>query len=160
VSITLPGTKTPLSTEDIRAFLRDQPNYNILLDTVEFEDDDLNRGVRFATAKYNGITPITTLTASQINEWVLLCGVCCVLFRSEGARQLRNQVTAQDGNIAPVGIDEKQALYAQWSEWFCQEFDTMAKNIKIQNNMESMYYGEGGPGFGSGYRYIGRWMRW
>ena len=138
---------------DIRAFLRDEPDFNILLDDVEFLDEDIARGMRFATDKYNAITPVTTLMTEQLNRWVVVAGTCCILFRSEGARQLRNQVQAQDGNIAPVGLDEKQALYATWADRMCAEFDALATKIKIQNNMESAY-----DTLSSGYRYVGRWM--
>lgn len=134
-------------------FLRDQPNYNILLEDIEFKDEDIQLAMRLTVARYNALTPQTSLTSpAQLNEWILLCGVCCILFRSEGARQLRNQLVTQDGNIAPVGLDEKEDLYLKWSMHFCNEFDEKAQKIKIQDNMESAY-----GGFGSGYRYIGRW---
>lgn len=134
-------------------FLRDQPNYNILLEDMEFKDEDIQLAMRLTVARYNALTPQTSLTSpAQLNEWILLCGVCCILFRSEGARQLRNQLVTQDGNIAPVGLDEKEDLYLKWAMHFCNEFDEKAQKIKIQDNMESAY-----GGFGSGYRYIGRW---
>lgn len=151
--VTLPKTEFPLKVEEIRMFLRDQPNYNILLEDIEFKDEDIQLAMRLTVARYNALTPQTSLTSpAQLNEWILLCGVCCILFRSEGARQLRNQLVTQDGNIAPVGLDEKEDLYLKWSMHFCNEFDEKAQKIKIQDNMESAY-----GGFGSGYRYIGRW---
>jgi hypothetical protein len=151
--VTLPKTEFPLKVEEIRMFLRDQPNYNILLEDIEFKDEDIQLAMRLTVARYNALTPQTSLTSpAQLNEWILLCGVCCILFRSEGARQLRNQLVTQDGNIAPVGLDEKEDLYLKWSTHFCNEFDEKAQKIKIQDNMESCY-----GGFGSGYRYIGRW---
>lgn len=151
--VTLPISQFPLQVEEIRMFLRDQPGYNILLEDIEFSNDDIQLAMRLTVARYNALTPQTSITGPQyLNEWVLLCGVCCILFRSEGARQLRNQMLTQDGNISPVGVDEKQDLYLAWSNTFCSEFDDKAQKIKIQNNMESCY-----GGFGSGYRYIGRW---
>ena len=133
-------------------FLRDQLNYNILLEDIEFPNDLIQLAMRLTVARYNLITPQTSLTSpAQLNEWLLLTGVCCILFRSEGARQLRNQLVTHDGNIAPVGLDEKEDLYLKWSNHFCMEFDDKAQKVKIQNNMESAY-----GGFGSGYQYIGR----
>lgn len=134
-------------------FLRDQPHYNILLEDIEFKNEDIQLAMRLTVARYNSLTPQTNVVGPEyLNEWILLCGVCCILFRSEGARQMRNQMITQDGNIAPVGLDEKQDLYLNWSNQFCTEFDEKAQRIKIQDNMESCY-----GGFGSGYRYIGRW---
>ena len=151
--VTLPRTEFPLQVEEIRMFLRDQPQYNILLEDVEFKDEDIQLAMRLTVARFNAMTPQSSIASPEnMNEWVLLCGVCCILFRSEGARQLRNQMQTQDGNISPVGLDEKQDLYLTWSNHFCTEFDDKAQKIKIQNNMESAY-----GGFGSGYRYIGRW---
>lgn len=158
MSVQLPAAASPLTTGDIRLFMRDQPEYNILLDDIEFEDSDILRAMRLTVAKWNAITPMTNLTSwEQLNEWILLCGVCCILLKSEGLRQKRNQLTVQDGNIAPVGLDEKEALYLKWSLIFCGEFEHLAKAAKIQQNMESIL----GPEscLRSGYYYIGRWTR-
>ena len=155
MSVTLIQNRVPLTTDDIRAFLRDQPKYNpLLLDGIEFTDDDITKAIGLAVAKYDALTPISQSPRSgeTLNEYVLLCGVCAILMRSEGNRQLRNQVTAQDGNIAPVGLDEKQALYSQWADYYQKEFDFHARQIKTQINLESCY-----GGFSSGYRYIGRY---
>lgn len=156
-----PTTTFSLTTGDIRAFMRDQPEYNILLDDIEFENDDINRAMRLTVAKWNAIPPISNVTGPEfLNEWILLCGVCCILLKSEGLRQKRNQLTVQDGNIANVGLDEKESLYLKWSMVFCDEFERLAQSQKIQENMESIL--DGGPGmpsngFGSGYRYIGKY---
>lgn len=151
--VQLPDNKFFLTNEAIRMFMRDQPHYNILLDDVEFKDDEINLAMRLALSKYNALLPVSTLATPQyMNEYVLLCGVCAILMRSEGLRQLRNQLITQDGNISMSGLDEKQNLYAEWAERFNTEFTDMAQKIKMQENMESMY-----AGFGSGYRYIGRW---
>jgi hypothetical protein len=120
---------------------------------LEFSDDDLNRAMQFALDKYNAMTPQTHVPApSYLNRWVLLVGTCSILLRSEGIRQLRNQLITQDGNIAPVGLDEKQALYMQWADNLQAEFDGLSRQTKTQNNMEACY-----DGLSSGYRYIGRW---
>lgn len=151
-----------LTTEEIRMFLRDQPEYNILLDDVEFADSDIALAMKLTVSKWNAIPPISNATSpDQLNEFILLFGVCGFLMKSEGLRQLRNQMQTQDGNIAPVGIDEKEALYMKWARHFQDEFFAYAKQFKIQQNMESILDSGCGArnGFGSGYRYIGRWTR-
>lgn len=143
---------TPLTVDEIRMFLRDQPTMNPLTDDIEFPDKDINLAIKLTVMKYNAMTPQTYLSSpAQMNGYLLLIGVCCILFRSEGVRQLRNQVVSQDGNIAPVGLDEKQELYAAWAERFCHEWEAMARAIKTQNNMESAYGGSC-----SGYANLGR----
>lgn len=165
MTITLQPTSEPLTMDVIKMFLRDQPDKNPLLEDVEWEDREINNAIDLAVAKFNVMTPISRVQASQMNSWMLLCGVCCILFRSEGARQLRNQVQAQDGGIAPVGLDEKESLYLRWADHFCKEFETIARNVKNQANMEGGWGGltsGGGGAYGSmssGYRWVGRWYR-
>jgi len=154
MTVLIPTNKFPLTVEDLRMFLRDLPSKNpLLLGELEFSDADLNRAMQFTLDKYNAMTPQTNVPAvTYINRWVLMVGTCSILLRSEGLRQLRNQLITQDGNIAPVGLDEKQALYLQWADNMQAEFDGLARQIKTQNNMEACY-----DGLSSGYRYIGRW---
>lgn len=154
MSVQVQTNELPLTTDDIRAFLRDQPKYNILIDGVEFSNEDIQRAIRWTVAKWNAITPQSTdpPTGATLNEYVLLFGVCAILLRSEGARQVRNQVTYQDGNMPQVSMDEKQSIYREWAMDMQTEFDFHARQIKTQNNMESCY-----GGLPSGYRYIGRW---
>jgi hypothetical protein len=141
-------------------FMRDQPEYNILLDDIEFSDPDIVRAMKLTVAKWNAHPPIigNITSPDQLNEWVLLCGVCCLLLKSEGLRQKRNQLQTQDGNIAPVGLDEKESLYLKWSMVFCEEFERLCREAKIQQNMESIITGTGNC-LRSGYYYIGRWTR-
>lgn len=152
--VLIPTNKVPLTVEDIRMFLRDLPAKNpLLLEQLEFSDDDLRRAMQFALDKYNAMTPQTSVPdPAYLNRWVLMTCTCSILLRSEGIRQLRNQLITQDGNIAPVGLDEKQALYMQWADNLQAEFDGLARQIKTQNNMEACY-----DGLSSGYRYVGRW---
>jgi hypothetical protein len=140
----------PLTIDVIRVFLRDTVDHNNLTDAIEFPDKDIETGIDLAVAKWNAITPMSNITnPADINAYILLCGVCGILLKSEGLRQNRNQLTVQDGNIAPIGIDDKQQQYMQWAAHFQNEFHTLAKQNKIQQNMESII----GPssGFGSGY---------
>lgn len=151
--------QTPVLTRDeVRGFLRDVagqiPNtgvINVLLDGPEFSDADIERAIKFTTARYNAITPISNLDPNRINAWVLLVGVSAFLMRSERFRQLRNQVTAQDADVAPIGVDDKQAFYDQIATQCDEEFLRMSRGIKTQLNMEECY-GE----LGSGYRNVSR----
>jgi len=156
----LPENVTTITIDEIRMFLRDQPQYNILLDDIEYSDNDIRLAMRLTVSKWNVIPPVSGLTLpEQLNEYLLLCGVCCILLRSEGIRQKRNQLMTQDGNISPVGLDEKESIYLKWALHFCEEFESMSQRVKIQENMESILDASCGVsnGFGSGYRYIGKY---
>jgi hypothetical protein len=133
-------------------FLRDQPGQNILTEDIEFSNADINLAIKLTLLKYNAMTPQTYhASPANLNGYLLLIGVCSILFRSEGVRQLRNQVISKDGNIEPVGLDEKQELYSAWADRFHHEWEMMARAIKTQNNMETAY-----GGTSSGYAHLGR----
>lgn len=156
--VATPATPPQLTRDDIRGFMRDVAGQvpgtgvlNVLLDNVEFSDADIDRAIKFTAARYNAMTPISRLAPDSIDLWVMLNGTVAWLLRSEAARQLRNQSTVQDGDVAPIGIDDKQALYSQMAQQFSDEFNASARGIKTQLNMQSFY-----GGLGSGYRATSR----
>lgn len=156
MTVQLTSTDALLTSEGIRMFMRDTVEYNILLDDIEHSQAAINQAMRLTVAKWNAITPLTSLTSpEQMNEYLLLCGVCGLLLKSEGIRQLRNELRAQDGNIDNVSLDEGEAQYLKWANHFQQEFDSKAKSMKIQQNLESIL--DCASGFGSGYRWLGRY---
>lgn len=153
-----PSSPSVLLQDDVRAFMRDfagmVPNTgreNILMDNVEFSDADLQRAIRFTVARYNAMTPITFTGENSINAYVLMVGVASWLLKSEAMRQLRNQATTQDGDVQPIGVDDKAQLYMQFSQMLGDEFEKYARGIKTQKNMEAAY-----GGLGSGYSTISR----
>ena len=156
MTVQLTSNTSQLTSEGIRMFLRDTMDENSLLHDIEHPDANINQAMRLTVAKWNSITPITNLTdPGQMNEYLLLCGVCGLLLKSEGIRQKRNQLIAGDGNIDNVSLDEKEAIYLKWANHFQQEFDRKAQAMKVQQNLESIV--NCASGFGSGYRYLGRY---
>lgn len=156
--ITLVPNENALTVEMVRLFLRDRPEYNILLDDVEFKTADIENAAKLTVFKWNSYVPVSNYTSiADINPYLALLSICSILLRSEGLRQLRNQVNAQDGGISPVGLDEKETLYMRWSESLGAEFDALARQIKIQQNLEALF---DNPAFTrSGYAYLNRWRR-
>jgi hypothetical protein len=122
----------------VRDFMRDFPDRNVLVDGVEFPDEDIERAIRLTVSMSNAVARPTAYTVTQFpNEYVLLMGVCSYLLKSEGIRQLRNEAVYQDGNIQPVGLDNKQQAYTALAAQYLQEFTQMLTAIKIQENMSS-----------------------
>lgn len=149
---------SPVSIDEIRMFLRDVAGQvpgtgvtNILFEVPEFSDDDIARAVKFTTARFNVITPISNDPPDNINIWLMLIGVCEFLMLSEAFRQLRNQTSASDGDIAPVGLDDKQQQYSAIADRLKGEFEEKVKSFKISRNAESIY-----GSLGSGYRNASR----
>ena len=145
-----PVTPSVVTKDQIRMFLRDRAENNILLDDVQFSDTELNTALEMTVSSYNAVTPQTNLTPQNFPthlRYVLLIGTARYLLMSESFVQARNQATVQDGDIAPIGISDKAALYAQLSKDLKSEWDELVRGIKTQNNMESAY-----NTLGSGYR--------
>lgn len=157
--VTATQTLTPLITmDDIRGFMRDVAGQvpgtgveNIMFDLPEFSDNDINRAVKYTVARFNVITPPSNDPQEGINIWLLLIGVSEFLVTSEAFRQQRNQVTYQDGDIQPIGLDDKQQMYLAMAAMLKAEFEEKVKSWKISRNMESAY-----GSLGSGYRAVSR----
>jgi len=67
---------------------------------------------------------------------------------------MMQQRADRDGDIAPIGIDDKQAAYAQLAQVLKAEWDELVRGVKTQNNMEGAY-----DALGSGYRFVGPFRR-
>jgi hypothetical protein len=65
--------------------------------------------------------------------------VASYLIKSSAFLQIRNQATYQDGDVAPIGIDDKYPLYIQFAQVLDAEWSQLVQQIKIQNNLESAY---------------------
>ena len=153
---------TPLivTMDDVRGFLRDVAGQvpgtgvvNIMFDLPEFSDADIQRATKFTVARFNVMTPPSNDSAASINIWLMLIGVSEFLVTSESFRQLRNQVTYQDGDVQPIGLDDKQAQYLALAQTLKAEFEEKAKNYKISRNMEACY-----GSIGSSYRSVSRFF--
>lgn len=147
-----PTTPVIVSKDQIRMFLRDYAENNILLDQVQFKDAELNLALEMAVDAFNAVTPVTSFVASGFpNRYVLLLGTARFLMRSESFLQARNQATYQDGDISPIGVDDKAVLYSNLARELKAEWDELVRGIKTQANMEGGY-----NSVGSGYRNVAR----
>jgi hypothetical protein len=150
-----PATPFVVTKDQVRMFMRDRTDKNILLDDVQFTDEELNLAAEMAVSAFNSVTPQTHHTPSSFPDhlrYLLLIGIARFLLMSESFMQVRNQATYQDGDIAPIGIDDKAALYSQMAQALKAEWDELTRGIKTQNNMESAY-----NSVGSGYRNVSRY---
>jgi hypothetical protein len=129
-----------LSRNQIRMMLRDYgAQSNILLDTVQFSDAELDQATNMAISEFNCMTPISGITNGNLPVSILLLGVCSWLMMSESFLQIRNQATVQDGDIAPIGIDDKNQIYFSLAQSIKADWKSTAKMYKTQLNMESAY---------------------
>lgn len=127
-----------LDSTAVRMFLRDYSSKNPLLADVEFSDDEIDAALLSALDHANAIgRPTDWNLLSFPNKYVLQMGTVSYLLKSEAFRQLRNQASYQDGNIQPVGVDDKQAGYAQLAGMLAGEFVQLVTSLKISANMQS-----------------------
>jgi hypothetical protein len=127
-----------VTPDDVRMFMRDYPNMNILLADREFSDEEILRAFKMAISQANIIARPTDYTETNFpNAYTLQLGVAAYLMRTESFRQLRNQAQFQDGNIQPVGIDTKHSEYLQHSSQLSQEFQQNMTLIKVNENMNT-----------------------
>jgi hypothetical protein len=144
-----------LTPGDVTQFLRDYADVNILLDNVQFTQDDIEKAMSMVTSRYNLLSPTTTYTPDTFpNEWLFLIGVCSHLMHSEAFLQLRNQADYQDGDVQNPGIDNKFTAYKQLSDALAADWTGNAQKLKQQMNMEGCY-----DSLSSGYRYLRTGMR-
>lgn len=130
----------PVTLGQVTRFLRDFPKYNILLDDVQFSEEDVSDAMHFAVSQYNAMTPITNYEEDNFpNDYVLLLGICSHLMRSESFLQIRNQLTYQDGDVAPIGVDDKFQAYTALSNALKEEWTAASRQMKTQINMEQGY---------------------
>jgi len=127
-----------VTPDEIRMFMRDYPNMNILLADREFSDEEILRAFKMTISQANIIARPTEYTETNFpNAYTLQLGVAAYLLRTESFRQLRNQAQFQDGNIQPVGIDVKQGEYLQQSAQLNAEFMQNITTIKVTENMST-----------------------
>lgn len=157
--VATPATPYVISVDEVRRFMRDYPDKNQLLDTVDFSQEDVNQGIEMVVSSYNTITPVSFLSPAAWpanGKYLLLLGVTAYLMQSNGFLQIRNQLTYQDGDIAPIGEFDKFPLYLQFWQTLQDAFMRAATSMKAQLNYEAAYGGiSSGYPFTYGYRYGG-----
>lgn len=140
--------------DDIRMLLRDRAPNNILLDDVQFTDADVLRAVRFATNQFNLIAPSSSVSWRLVPEPILFLLTASWLTMSESFLQIRNQISVPSDGLGVIGIDDKWGQYTQMRESLRNEAEALAKQYKVQQNLESSY-----GSLSSGYAHVSRFRQ-
>jgi len=123
----------------IRIFLRDRAENNILLDDVQFTDEDLECALELMAAEYNITTPISTAAWGALPLYLQVIGAARYLLYSEVFLQARNQVTLPTDRGDAMGLDDKAMLYVQLQQQLKGEWQLKVREYKNQLNAESIY---------------------
>lgn len=135
----------------IRMVLRDIPSNNILLDAVQFTDDDIKRAIHLTVSEFNAMPVRTSVSWRHLPEALLFMGAARWLMLSESFLQIRNQVSVPMDGVGTIGIDDKYQLYHNQVQDLKRDFMALSREIKNEMNISS--------GFGSmssGYSNVSR----
>lgn len=150
--------KPAVSLQEIRTFLRDKPEHHVLVDNFLFSNSDIMTAADQVVNWFNRLNPpLGSFSLGNFpDKYLLTLGISAWLFESEANRQLMEQLTYQDGNIHH-GITDKTQLYRAAAAAMKQEFNSIAREIKMQININSIYTGEG---MGIRFRYPGYYNKY
>lgn len=125
-----------------RAFIRDNPNTNALLDGQETDDTLIGLCLDLAMDDWNSSPPLIgnyALESHPSQSLILICTVLWIL-KSAGIMQSRNQLDYASGGIT-IATSNKTPLYQSWINLLMQEYEAKKANFKKAVNAEMAYGG-------------------
>ena len=129
-----------LTVEDIRTYVRDKAEWNILLEGNEQSSNtDIEMAMKLAVSDVNVYPPVTQFNIESLNnDSLLLFGTLHHLANMEAERQLRNQVnySAQGLN---AGIDDKTQVYTSLATYYKGLFDARVQSYKQYLNTKDAW---------------------
>lgn len=133
------GELFEITPDFVRLFLRDNVEYNKLLDDVQFSDERITQAKQLALARFNVMTPLSNYNFETFpNQYLLLYGTLFCLFTGEAAAAARNELNYQDGGLT-VPLEERFQYYSSLAQMYDGMFANAAQQAKIQLNLESGY---------------------
>lgn len=128
---------TILSADEVREYLSDYPDSNLLLDREEFSDTFIELCIGLALSEFNAMPPRTIFTNDELfpSKSLLLLGTCWQMFQGRSAMMARNHLTYSDGGLQ-IPVEEKYELYVGLASSFKNAFDSAAAKLKVHMNME------------------------
>lgn len=136
-----------LTIEDIRTYVKDMPQFNILLrGNPQSSDRLINLALELSVSDFNTTPPVTTkYTVENFPEsGILIYGVLHHLANAEAERQLRNQVDYSLQGLQ-TAIDNKFPQYNQLAQYYKGLFEQRIGAYKTYKNQEDAWGGEFSP---------------
>ena len=125
-----------LSSDEVREYLSDYPETNLLLDKEEFGDVYINLCMELAVSEYNTVPPSSKVDLLMFpSKSLLLFGTCWQMFQGRSALMARNQLSYSDGGLQ-IPVEEKYELYSNLAATFRTLFTEAATRLKASINME------------------------
>ena len=128
---------------DVRAFLKDKPELNPLIDGVRFSTDEIQRAMIFAVDFFNTLPPPTG-NAYTIESfpyaYMLLIGTSGYLLRGAAVNQASNHLTYSADGVQVDDFD-KAPIFSKLGSDLWSEYKEMAQSAKISQNIANAYGG-------------------
>lgn len=125
-----------LTVEEVREYITDYPDVNLLLDKEEFSDSFITLCMGFGVESFNSISPRTRYTESNFpGKEVHLLGTLYHMYNGRAAQMARNNLSYTDGGLQ-IPVEEKYELYSRLAANFQAQFLEVAGKLKITINME------------------------
>ena len=123
-----------------REFLRDKPELNALLDSVETSDFLITLSRDLTIDDFNTTPPlIGNFTFFGFpSDYLLLMGTLVQIFKSAGFLQSRNQLDYAEGGLT-VQTSNKTPLYQSWINFLATDYEIKKLQLKKSINAESTY---------------------
>lgn len=126
-----------LTTDEIREYISDYPEANLLLDKEEFSDTFIELSISLAIDIYNTMPPVSLVNITNFpSKAILLYGTCWQMFSGRAALMARNELNYSDGGLN-ISVEEKYQLYANMAGNFRAMFMEAARALKTFINLES-----------------------
>lgn len=139
-----------ISAEEVRSWLSDYPDGNLLLDDVQFPTERIVLCLKLAIADFN-TTPVFTAYAAETFPFPTIAahGCAAYLYEGESVKQTRNHLPYATGSIS-IDDQNKGPAYAEIAARFRNKFEKATRDVKNFLNLE-----QGWGSVGSEYRTLG-----
>ena len=139
----------PITVEDIKLFLNDFPEANLLTRESEFSTERIQKARQYVLDEWNETSPNTNVYTVETFPYrnMMLYGIAAWLFLGQATHQARNHLTYQSGGLA-ISDDENAQAYLNFYNVFNGIFKQRLACKKMEENMNhgwgtehSDYYG-------------------
>lgn len=141
-----------LTPEEVREFIQDKVEKNYLLDGEEFGATQISLAIDLAMGRFDLIIPLSNSNIYTFpSKTLLLYGTLACLFEGAAALLARNHMNYSDGGLQ-IPVEERMQLYQSLAQMYGSNFETSARAVKLQRNIE-----DGWGGVGSDYANFPIW---
>ena len=126
-----------VTAEDVRAFLRDHPECNVLTDEADFTPEQINRARNFVVADFNSTPVITSFPEDKfpfVN--ILLLGMSAWLLNGLAVQQTRNHLPYSTSGGVQVDDSNKGPQYSAMADKFQAMYEKKTRDTKNQINLD------------------------